>query len=122
MSKSEEALASGRDDCTEKPRGPEEFLIFGDLRYDYIQPTNAELALIRTRMIALENLVIALLVEASDRQLEAAREMAAYISPRPGYTHHPLTTNAAVHMIELVERADHFRRKTVVDAPAAGSR
>ena len=122
MSNAKETLASGGDGDGEKPRGPEEFLIFGDLRYDYIQPTNAELALIRTRMIALENLVIALLVEASDRQLEAAREMAAYISPRPGYTHHPLTTNAAVHMMELIERADHFRMKAIVDAPAVTTR
>jgi hypothetical protein len=44
--------------------------------------------------IALENLVISLLATASDRQLEQAREMASYISPRPGFTHHPLTTRA----------------------------
>ena len=50
--------------------------------------TNAELVQLRIRVIALENLVIALLAEASDRQLDLAREMAAYISPRPGSTHH----------------------------------
>lgn len=120
MSKTKETLAGGGGDGGEKPCGPEEYLIFGDLRYDYIQPTNAELALIRTRMIALENLVIALLVEAPDRQLKVAREMADYISPRPGYTHHPLTTHAAAHMLELVERASHFRMNTTVNAPAVG--
>ena len=35
--------------------------------------------------------------------------MAAYISPRPGFTDHPLTIRAATQMIDLVERADRFR-------------
>ena len=38
-----------------------------------------------------------------------AREMAPYISPRPGSTPHPLTTRAADHMVDLVERASRFR-------------
>lgn len=71
--------------------------------------TNAELVHLRIRVIALENLVIALLAEGSDRQLAVAREMAAYISPRPGFTHHPLTIQAATHMVELVDRAVHFQ-------------
>jgi len=53
--------------------------------------------------------VIALLAEAPDRQLDLVREMAAYISPRPGFTQHPLTVHAAAEMIDLVERALHFR-------------
>jgi hypothetical protein len=53
--------------------------------------------------------VIALLAEAPARQLGLAREMAAYISPRPGFTHHPLTIHAADQMIDLIERAGHFR-------------
>ena len=71
--------------------------------------TNAELVHLRIRVIALENLVIALLAEGSDRQLAAAREMAGYISPRPGFTPHPLTLQAADHMVELVDRAVHYR-------------
>ena len=71
--------------------------------------TNAELVQLRVRVIALENLVIALLAEGPDRQVEVAREMAAYISPRPGCTHHPLTIHAASHMIDLIERAGCFR-------------
>jgi hypothetical protein len=71
--------------------------------------TNAELVQLRIRVIALENLVIALLAEGSDHQLAVAREMAAYISPRPGFTHHPLTIQAANHMVELVDRAVHYR-------------
>ena len=72
--------------------------------------TNAELIQLRIRVIALENLMIAVLAEGSDRQLQVAREMAGYISPRPGFTHHPLTTRAADHMTDLVGRAVHFRK------------
>ena len=50
-----------------------------------------------------------MLAEGSDRQLDLAREMAAYISPRPGFTHHPLTTQAAAHTDDLVDRAIHYR-------------
>jgi len=70
---------------------------------------NAELVLLRVRVIALENMMIAVLAEGSDRQLQAAREMAAYISPRPGFTQHPLTIRAADHMTDLVDRAVHVR-------------
>ncbi len=73
------------------------------------QLTNAELVQLRIRVIALENVVIALLAQAPDRQLELVRDMAAYISPRPGFTPHPLTVHAAAEMIHLVERALHFR-------------
>jgi len=69
----------------------------------------AELGALHVRVIALENLVISLLATASDRQIEQAREMARYISPRPGFTQHPLTTHAAAHMVDLVERASRFR-------------
>ena len=71
--------------------------------------TNAELVQLHIRVIALENLVIALLVNASEQQLTLAREMAAYIAPRPGFTPHPLTTRAATEMLHMVERSSHFR-------------
>ncbi len=71
--------------------------------------TNAELVQLRIRVIALENLVISLLAQSPDRQLDLVREMAAYISPRPGFTPHHLTIRAAAEMIHLVERAGHFR-------------
>jgi hypothetical protein len=70
---------------------------------------NAELVQLRVRVIALENLVISLLAQSPGRQLDLVREMAAYISPRPGSTPHPLTIRAAAEMIHLVERAWHFR-------------
>ena len=71
--------------------------------------TNAELVTLRIRVIALENLMISLFATASDEQLRLAREMASYISPRPGFTQHPLTIHAAAHMVDLAERAIHFR-------------
>jgi hypothetical protein len=71
--------------------------------------TNAELVLLRVRVIALENLLITVLAEGSDRQRQAARDMADTISPRPGFTPHPLTTRAAQHMNDLVDRAIHVR-------------
>ena len=74
--------------------------------------TDAELVQLRIRVIALENLVIALLAELSDGQLARACEMASYISPRPGFTPHPLTLHAAGQMVHLVGRSGHFRSIT----------
>jgi hypothetical protein len=71
--------------------------------------TNAELVHLRVRVIALENLIIALLADASGRQLDGIRAMATYISPRAGFTQHPLTIRAADHMTDMVDRAAHFR-------------
>jgi hypothetical protein len=93
-------------------RCPQEKSISGGAQSEVPQLTNAELVQLRVRVIALENLVIAMLAEASNRQLDLVREMAVYISPRPGFTHHPLTVNAAAEMINLVERAGQFRLKT----------
>jgi hypothetical protein len=81
----------------------------GEWKLDVPHLTNAELVQLQVRVIALENLLIALLAEASDEQLDLVREMAAYISPRPGYTPHRLTLLAASEMISLVERATRFR-------------
>ena len=69
----------------------------------------ADLVARRVWVIALENLLISLLATASHQQLELAREMAGYISPRPGFSHHPLTIHAAAHMIDLIERSSRFR-------------
>jgi hypothetical protein len=72
----------------------------------------AELGALHIRTIALENLIISLLATASEEQIERAREMARYISPRPGFTQHPLTTHAAAYMVDLVERAVRFRNSS----------
>lgn len=80
----------------------------GDEPIDNVPLTDAELVQLRIRVIALENLVIALLADGPVRQLALVREMATHISPRPGYTPHPLTLNAADQMLSLVDRAGRF--------------
>jgi hypothetical protein len=94
------------------PRGPQASSMLGGVEADIPPLTNTELVQLRVRVIALENLMISILAEASDRQLELVREMASYISPREGFTHHPLTTHAATHMNNLVDRARHFQNRT----------
>ena len=71
--------------------------------------TNTDIVNLRVRLIALENLMIAILAEGSDQQRQMACDMAAYISPRPGFTPHALTVKAAEHMTDLVDRAIQFR-------------
>jgi len=65
---------------------------------DIPQSTGTELEHLRVRVIALENLVISLLSQAPERPRALGREMATFISPRPGFTQHttkPLTIQAA---------------------------
>jgi hypothetical protein len=71
--------------------------------------TQTELAQLRVRVVALENLLIALLAQATEPQLRLVREMAVHISPRPGFTRHRLTLHAADEMLSLVDRAQRFR-------------
>jgi hypothetical protein len=71
---------------------------------------SAECVQLLVRVIALENLVIALLADASEHQRATALEMAGFISPRPGFTPHPLTLRAAEAMRSLLDRAERFRR------------
>ena len=85
---------------------------------DFADETNAspELTQLRVRIIALENVLIALLAHASETQLQMAWEMATYISPRPGHTPHHLTLGAAQEMRSLVDRAAQFRKLQVHSA------
>jgi hypothetical protein len=103
------ALSRWENEGGAGPRRPQRGLISGGAQSEVPELTNVELVQLRIRVIALENLMITLLAEASDRQLALAREMAAFISPRPGFTHHPLTVHAAAQMIDLVERAGRFQ-------------
>ncbi|MBC7710027.1 MAG: hypothetical protein H7203_08205 [Rhizobacter sp.] len=64
---------------------------------------------LHVRVIALENLVVALLSTATDEQLDCARDLAAYIAPRTGATSHPLTLHAAAEMLSIVNRAKRLR-------------
>lgn len=71
--------------------------------------TEVELAHLHHRLIALENVVIALLADAPDRQLVLAHAIAAYITPRTGRTQHPSTVHAAALIRQLLTRAGHVR-------------
>ena len=93
------------------PCGPQAEPITSHDRVCMPEVSAAELGALHIRVIALENLVIGLLSTASARQIELAREMATYISPRSGFTSHPLTIHAAAHMLDLVERASRFSSK-----------
>lgn len=66
--------------------------------------TNAELVQLQIRVIALENLVVALLADASEQQLERVRGIAASIFPRPGVEHR-LTAHATAQMEHLTQRS-----------------
>ena len=79
------------------------------LQAEVPQSMNTELEHLRIRLIAMENLLIAMLSQAPDRQLDLGCEMAAFISPRPGFTHHPRTVGAATQMVHLLHRARHFK-------------
>lgn len=76
---------------------------------DSAASVRAELTRLRVRIIALENLTIALLADASPRQRNLIRDMAAFITPRAGATRHPITIQAAGQMVSLADRAEHFR-------------
>lgn len=71
--------------------------------------SNAELVQLQVRVIALENVVIAMLAHASPSTLALVEEMAGFILPRLGSTPHPLTIRAAGEMRSLANRVDHFR-------------
>jgi hypothetical protein len=69
---------------------------------------NPELVRLQSRVIALENLVTALMADATDGQLERVRALAADIQPRAGHTPHPLTLQAAALMVHWVQRSQRL--------------
>ena len=71
--------------------------------------TNAELVQLRVRVIALENLLTALLAQTCEQPGAMAKQMATHISPRPGCTPHRLTLHAAALMQHLGARALEIR-------------
>ena len=86
---------SPSDDASNQPSG-------GDSSVPEL--TNAELVRLQIRVIALENLVVALLADASGEQLAKVREIGLSISPRPGVEHR-LTVHATAQMEHLARRA-----------------
>lgn len=71
-----------------------------------VKLSDAELVQLQLRVIALENLVTALLAHAPSETAELVRAVAANISPRPDSTQHHLTVRAAAQMIRLLERSE----------------
>ena len=70
---------------------------------------DAEAVNIRVRLIALENIVVALLASGPQNGAELVREMAQFISPRSQTTPHRLTIEAARNMLAIAERAENCR-------------
>ena len=105
----ERALARWESEGGAGPADPDSGSSFCEPKADSPPLTNAELVQLQVRVIALENLVIALLSRADKKQIEDICDMAAYISTRQGFTPHRLTIQAAAEMISLVDRADRFR-------------
>jgi hypothetical protein len=89
----------------------------GEGRDEIVRLTPAELVQLRVRVIALENLVIALLATGSDEQLALVRSMADYISPRPGFTPHALTLQAAGQMVHMADRSRRFQQPPAPKTP-----
>jgi hypothetical protein len=103
------ALSRWNNEGGAGPTGQQESLTLNGKQSDVPPLTDVEIVQLRVRVIALENLVIALLAHSSDHVQLTAREMADYILPKPGATQNRLTTHAATHMIDLLERSKHFR-------------
>ena len=97
------ALSRWENEGGAEADGPQTAPNAGEREAPFPKMGDAELAALHVRVIALENLVITLLITTSDQDLKVAREMVSYISPRPGFTHHPLTVHAAGHMTDLIE-------------------
>jgi hypothetical protein len=70
---------------------------------------DAEDVNIRVRLIALENIVVALLAGAPNPSTDLVRDMARHILPRDGASPHRLTIEAAHKMLAMVERAEHYK-------------
>lgn len=81
---------------------------FADELWDAPKMSNSDLVQLRIRVIALENLVLALFANADEQQIALASEMIGSIMPRVGATPHPLTIHAASQMSRLIDRAMHL--------------
>lgn len=65
---------------------------------------------LRYRVVALENLLVALLAEGSTGRMDRLREMSRYVAPRRGCTDHPVTLLAGAQIVHLVERARYAKK------------
>ncbi len=76
---------------------------------DALRMTQGEMVQLRSRVIALENLLISVLAQGTERQLRIAHDSAVKVAPRPGSTQHRLTRHAANQMTRMVRRASDRR-------------
>jgi hypothetical protein len=74
--------------------------------WDASHPGHAELVQMRIRVIALENLVLALLAQSDAGVRQQVRERADEIPPRDDASEHPLTEHARTEMLKLLARAE----------------
>jgi hypothetical protein len=100
------ALARWDNEGGAGPDGPQKQELSGDITG---ATPDRSFEHLHARVIALENLVIALLAQGSDAQFDLARDMAFHIAPRPESSHHQLTTRAARKMLALIERSAHLK-------------
>jgi hypothetical protein len=73
------------------------------------QPTRAEWDLLRSRLIALECVVMAVLADASPAQLAHAQTLAAQYAQRGGFARHPLTARAVDQVDHMLLQARQLR-------------
>ena len=74
--------------------------------WDVSEPGHAELVQMRIRVIALENLMFAVLAQSDKTVWQRVRERAEEIRPRADAEDHPLTELARKEMLQLLERAE----------------
>ncbi len=77
--------------------------------WDASDPGHAELVQMRIRVIALENLVLAILAQSDEGILQKVRERADEIRSRDDASEHPLTEHARTEMLKLLARAERRR-------------
>ena len=77
-------------------------------RHHDVVPTETEFQQLHVRVIALESVLISLIADAPVQQRAVVRGMAEFISPRRGYTAHPVTLRAAAEILSLADRAERI--------------
>jgi len=73
------------------------------------QSMNAQLEHLGVRTIAVESLLITMLAQATEQHLELCREVADFVSARPGSAQRPGMIDAADQMVHLLRRAQRLR-------------
>lgn len=91
------------------PDGTQATIVVHDIQAALPTLTNTELVQLKVRVIALENIVLALLAQATDQELELVQEMSSFITPKTGASQHPLTLQASGLMQHMIGRARYFR-------------